>query len=135
MSPCHHRAGINVSGCPHIKARPSPILTVVVARVGDRFRPGTSCSSLWQLCIASPSLRKVQSLAASAAATLFYPEETGVEGKSAPKDGKCQIDLKHACLQLCRGRRMIQLSALGPDSVRPAGCPLHRGIWLGTAQE
>lgn len=62
---------------------------------------------------------------------LFCPEEAGVEGKSAPKDAKCHIDLKHACLQLRLGRRMVQLSALSLDSVRPACCPLHPGVGGG----
>lgn len=48
---CWHpacRAGVGVSGCPHIKARPIPLLLVAVPRVGDRFRAGTSCPSPWQ---------------------------------------------------------------------------------------
>lgn len=72
-------------------------------------------------------------VAANAAVALFYPKEMGVEGKSVPKRDKCQIDLKHACLQLRLGRKTLWLSALGPDSVRPACCPLRGDNGLGTA--
>jgi len=49
---------VTISGCPPIKAGPSPSLTAAIPRIGDGFGPGNSCPSPWQLCVPSPSLRK-----------------------------------------------------------------------------